>query len=207
MEAKVDSLLEELNSLLDSSNTSISLSTTLEVKTQDVVAEQTVDATEDLDFLIESLSTTKLSKPSSSQHLSTSASTASLPSSTSLQSMSSSVASVVSGKFIKCFTIYLGPSNIPRGLHQSQTQCCKQLFCTTCDLQVLEFNNKEWIEPNCNYLFFRNNYPTEQYLKVNLQPKQHSSAYCCQCSWVTVTVVTDLRKHDHLRWFCKGHAI
>mgnify|MGYP002804267457 CR=1 FL=1 len=51
---------------------------------------------------------------------------------------------------------------------------CDQLRCTSCDFQVVSFDNYKW-HSSCDYLFFRNNIPDFSKLKVNLIQKQGKS--------------------------------
>ena len=52
----------------------------------------------------------------------------------------------------------------------------------------------------------RNNFPTESKLAPKLLGLPDSCAYCCQCSWRSVTrdVVVDFG--GDLRWVCAGHS-
>lgn len=48
---------------------------------------------------------------------------------------------------------------------------CDRLRCTSCDFQVVYFNDQEW-NSKCDYLFFRNNMPNVRKLRQNLVKKR-----------------------------------
>jgi hypothetical protein len=80
--------------------------------------------------------------------------------------------------------------------------------CTRCDLDVLFFDELSWA-PDCDYLFFRNNYPTAEKLAPKQVPLRGSTAYCCQCSWRTVSGADPLKVDAYagdLHWVCRGHG-
>ncbi|XP_056378421.1 cilia- and flagella-associated protein 418 isoform X7 [Hyla sarda] len=55
----------------------------------------------------------------------------------------------------KCCPVYLGGSGIPFGIGTSISErACDQLRCTTCDFNIVMFDDYKW-EASCDYLFFR----------------------------------------------------
>eukprot|EP00798_Chlamydomonas_sp_ICE-L_P019428 gene19428-26086_t len=89
----------------------------------------------------------------------------------------------------KCMGVFLGGSHLARGRNGAAIGsiiCCDSLRCTKCDFKVLSFSNMKW-SPSVDYLFFRNNYPTEKKLVPMLASASGAFSYCCQCSWVVAT--------------------
>jgi hypothetical protein len=67
---------------------------------------------------------------------------------------------------------------------------------------VICLDEVEW-DQSVNYLFFRNNYPHTVSQKAENRPG--SSAYCCQCSWISVNTIQRLSQFPNLHWICGGH--
>ena len=112
----------------------------------------------------------------------------------------------VLNKARKCYPVYLGGSQNASGLSSASVQrTCDQLRCTSCDFQVVSFDNYKW-HSSCDYLFFRNNIPDFSKLKVNLIQKQGSRAYACQCSWRSVSKTKNIESDSELRWVCGKHS-
>lgn len=110
---------------------------------------------------------------------------------------------------LKCLTLFIGGSSLQRGRQGSQptgVRCCDQVRCTKCDFRVATFPNQAW-SPDVDYMFFRNNYPTEAKLAQQLRPAQGDGAwaYACQCSWTTVIAAQQIDFSSDLRWVCGGH--
>jgi len=113
----------------------------------------------------------------------------------------------------KCTGVFLGGTKVQRGRNGTTIgvlMCCDAMRCTKCDFRVISFDNVCW-EPDVDYLFFRNNYPTETKLAPKLRHSATSCAYCCQCSWHTATGgEPDVHRVDayagELRWVCSGHG-
>ncbi len=63
---------------------------------------------------------------------------------------------------------------------------CSHLRCTSCDFEVLRWADAAWTS-DAEYMFFRNNMPSRAKLESRLTRSEGSSAYCCQCSWVTAS--------------------
>ncbi|XP_038664909.1 protein C8orf37 homolog isoform X3 [Scyliorhinus canicula] len=81
---------------------------------------------------------------------------------------------------------------------------CDQLRCTTCDFRVITLDDYEW-NKSCDYLFFRNNMPDLDKLKVKTLSRIGTRAYACQCSWRSIQNLADLREEQELRWVCGRH--
>ncbi|XP_025114874.1 protein C8orf37-like [Pomacea canaliculata] len=104
----------------------------------------------------------------------------------------------------KCYPVFLGGSADPTGQGTSIShRTCDQLRCTACDFKVCMFDNLKWTH-DTTYLFLRNNVPDFGKLKANLMPSKGSRAYCCQCSWRTMTTIVQLNDPD-LKWVCGKH--
>ncbi|KAI8922286.1 protein C8orf37 [Powellomyces hirtus] len=109
-----------------------------------------------------------------------------------------------SGK-AKCSTVWLSGSNDEAGKTIGQLRrACDRLRCTKCDFRCLSFPNNEWNDRS-DYLFFRNHMPDRDKLQDNLVRAKGSIAYCCQCSWQSVTKAVDVRHVQNLKWVCGGH--
>ncbi|XP_038664908.1 protein C8orf37 homolog isoform X2 [Scyliorhinus canicula] len=105
----------------------------------------------------------------------------------------------------KCCPVYLGGSSAPLGLGTNTSQrTCDQLRCTTCDFRVITLDDYEW-NKSCDYLFFRNNMPDLDKLKVKTLSRIGTRAYACQCSWRSIQNLADLREEQELRWVCGRH--
>ncbi|XP_046842239.1 cilia- and flagella-associated protein 418-like isoform X2 [Xenia sp. Carnegie-2017] len=108
-------------------------------------------------------------------------------------------------KLRKCYTVYLGGTQLSRGLSSATVKrSCDQLRCTACDFQVFSFDDYKW-HSSCDYLFFRNNIPDFEKLKVNLIQKRGSRAYACQCSWRSITHIENIENDTGLKWVCGKH--
>ncbi|KAF5831256.1 retinal maintenance-domain-containing protein [Dunaliella salina] len=112
----------------------------------------------------------------------------------------------------KCLGIYLGGTKQQHGRNGAvigQLMCCDALRCTKCDLGVITFRDRAW-KSDCDYLFFRNNYPTEAKLAAGQREEPGTCAYSCQCSWKSVRGDDAVRVDSYagdLSWVCKGHAM
>ncbi len=95
-----------------------------------------------------------------------------------------------------CFPLYLaGPSG---------SKGCDKLRCLGCDFKVVPLPGYSW-NNDVDYLFFRNNTPNLLKLKVKAKANPACNAYCCQCSWKTITALHNLSSDKSLRWVCGGH--
>lgn len=94
----------------------------------------------------------------------------------------------------------------------SNGRICTTLRCTNCDFSLIRWNHKVWFDSitspqrnivgsNSNnskdsednitdnyvdYLFLRNNMPSKPKLETKLVDKPNGTAYCCQCSWLSL---------------------
>ncbi|GMH79747.1 hypothetical protein TL16_g08256 [Triparma laevis f. inornata] len=140
---------------------------------------------------------------------STSPSSNSLPSTTTFTTSSNQHAI---GTKQKCKIPFCGGTSYKTGIClgvMSQT-VCPRMRCTQCNFLVCRFTDKEW-EKDVDYIFFRNNSPDEQKLKVKYVDKEGSAAYCCQCNWISATELKKVSQvksgsYKELRWVCAGHA-
>lgn len=109
----------------------------------------------------------------------------------------------------KCLAVWVaGPSN-ERGRAGAQVGrlvCCDNIRCTKCDFKVCCFANRAW-DSGVDYLFFRNNFPTDSKLAPMMLKQAASSAYCCQCSWFTAEAEHKIDFGSDLRWVCGGHSL
>lgn len=108
---------------------------------------------------------------------------------------------------LKCVSIYIGGSTksfgAASGAHQNP---CDRLHCTSCDNKIVTFDDFKWAEADCDYLVFRNNYPDFSRLKSKLLPRKGFRSYCCQCSWLSVKDLLELRSYKpDFKWVCRKH--
>lgn len=105
----------------------------------------------------------------------------------------------------KCFPLYLGGSEVIRGCSDGcRKKACDKLRCTSCDFKVHAFRDNAWYR-NVDYLFFRNTMPDESKLQFKLTKCKGTVAYCCQCSWKSVTDIIAVSKCKDLKWVCGKH--
>ncbi|XP_069813412.1 cilia- and flagella-associated protein 418 isoform X2 [Dendropsophus ebraccatus] len=106
----------------------------------------------------------------------------------------------------RCCPVYLGGSMVPFGIGTSISErACNQLRCTTCDFNIVVFDDYKW-DASCDYLFFRNSMPEYSKLQTKMIRKKGVRAYACQCSWRSVQELTDLSSQPQLRWVCGKHS-
>uniref|UniRef100_A0A8C6T2R1 Cilia- and flagella-associated protein 418 n=1 Tax=Neogobius melanostomus TaxID=47308 RepID=A0A8C6T2R1_9GOBI len=106
----------------------------------------------------------------------------------------------------RCCPVFIGGSSVQTGIGTATSKrSCDQLRCTSCDFSVLTFDDCEW-DSGCDYLFFRNNVPERPKLQSKLRRRRAFRAYCCQCSWTSVSELTELMLMltPPLRWVCAG---
>ncbi|GFR42587.1 hypothetical protein Agub_g3514 [Astrephomene gubernaculifera] len=115
--------------------------------------------------------------------------------------------SSVLGAKQKCTGVFVGGTRFPRGRMAAvgSLTCCDALRCTKCDFRVEQFENRDWDE-DVDYLFFRNNFPTEEKLSPKMRPRPGTVAYCCQCSWLSADEQSKLDFSSEVRWICAGHV-
>lgn len=105
----------------------------------------------------------------------------------------------------KCFPLYLGGTEILRGCSDGcRKKACDKLRCTSCDFKVHSFRDNAWNQ-NADYLFFRNTTPDESKLQFRLMKSKGVVAYCCQCSWKSITDITAVSNCKDLKWVCGKH--
>ena len=88
----------------------------------------------------------------------------------------------------KCLKVFLGDESITRGLYRvsSGVSACDSLHCTKCDLKVVTLHNLAW-KKNAQYIDFRNaNTKFSSLLPLTI-PRPGTTAYCCQCTWRSVS--------------------
>lgn len=76
------------------------------------------------------------------------------------------------------------------------------MICSKCDIQVKIFIDKKWSN-TVDYLFFRSFYDDIEMLKTKCESSIGSSAYSCQCYWISTDKESE--KIENIRWFCNGH--
>uniref|UniRef100_A0A1A8E4T6 Cilia- and flagella-associated protein 418 n=1 Tax=Nothobranchius kadleci TaxID=1051664 RepID=A0A1A8E4T6_NOTKA len=105
----------------------------------------------------------------------------------------------------KCCPVFIGGSSVTNGVGTATSKrSCDQLRCTSCDFQVLMFDDSEW-DVSCDYLFLRNHAPDRQKLRTKLRRRRGFRAYACQCSWISTSDTTALGDKPQLRWVCGKH--
>jgi len=110
----------------------------------------------------------------------------------------------------RCKYLYIGT-----GLADTN-RICTTLRCTNCDFSILRWINQIWLDSITNkyinnpkqqqqdsknnhldddnyidYLFLRNNMPSKSKLEAKLVNYVGGSAYCCQCSWVSLLPINN----------------
>eukprot|EP01137_Pigoraptor_chileana_P009564 Opistho-2@58043 len=113
----------------------------------------------------------------------------------------------VSKEQTKCFPVFIGPPSVPQGMTRSSTMpaTCDRLRCTACDFRIVSFQDYTW-SSSCDYLFFRNNVPDFNKLKVNLLRRAGTTAYACQCKWRSVDKLKNVADDVDLKWVCGRHS-
>ena len=94
---------------------------------------------------------------------------------------------------------------------------------------MLHFPDAVWDESKVGYIFFRNAMPNVSALVENTLYSPSSSAYCCQCSWLSVaaedcsspllldslsvaagdrgkSLIKVKSIHQRVQWVCSGHT-
>jgi hypothetical protein len=106
----------------------------------------------------------------------------------------------------KCYPMFMGGTKLPKGHTQSSMQpvSCSSLRCFNCDKKVHRFLNGKW-NPSVDYLFVRNHNTNLPELQKGVEFEKGSSAYACQCKFVTVYVSADPNRAEEMKWMCGGH--
>lgn len=113
----------------------------------------------------------------------------------------------------KCKIVLLGGPAYSAGISfgiMSKTVCSK-MRCLKCDFLVCTFDGMRW-NADVDYIFFRNNTPNEAKLSSKLTASASERAYCCQCSWISVSEITKVGAakqggQKELRWVCASHIV
>lgn len=74
--------------------------------------------------------------------------------------------------------------------------------CTNCDKKVVRFINGIWNE-SVDYMFVRNHVTNLQKLETGLVERIGSSAYTCQCTFMSVEGPP--QEVSVAKWCCGGH--
>ncbi|PRP77968.1 hypothetical protein PROFUN_14072 [Planoprotostelium fungivorum] len=109
----------------------------------------------------------------------------------------------------KCVEAFIGGSADGSGCTETsqEKRICNSLRCIGCDFKVSNFPGYEWRE-GTDYLFFRNNFPDFDKLKVQLITNRASSAFACQCTWKSQKNLTSVKSFGpEVKWVCGGHYI
>ena len=83
---------------------------------------------------------------------------------------------------------------------------CNSLRCMKCNFKVHCFVHYSW-DSTVDYMFLRNTVPNESKLSQKLVAVSGSSAYCCQCTWVSEAGEKELNPSNPAgpQWVCSGH--
>jgi hypothetical protein len=81
---------------------------------------------------------------------------------------------------------------------------CSKLRCTKCDKRVVRFSDDVRWKASVDYLFVRNHNTNVSALREGTQGEAGSSAYACQCHWLSVSAQTRVESLVH-HWHCGGH--
>ncbi|EGZ07397.1 hypothetical protein PHYSODRAFT_529107 [Phytophthora sojae] len=80
---------------------------------------------------------------------------------------------------------------------------CSNLRCNECDFTVVQFPGKKW-DASADYMFFRENVPSEVKLRAKMEIAPEFAAYACQCKWLSISSQTRV-DHCQVKWSCAGH--
>lgn len=106
----------------------------------------------------------------------------------------------------KCYPLLIGGTILQQGLTTSSMKpmSCSTLRCFNCDKKVHRFVNASWTK-DVDYLFVRNNNTNLLKLQQGVEFNQGSSAYACQCKFITVIEPTNSSLPENMKWMCGGH--
>ncbi|KAH9103279.1 hypothetical protein LEN26_015339 [Aphanomyces euteiches] len=160
-------------------------------------------AKSDIDELLDLVDSSSITSASSTTAKQT---TQKSPAVTTTASKATTPASMTSKMATKrCVSVYLGGTQMNHGVNSSSVnaQACSNLRCNECDFTVVQFENQKWND-SVDYMFFRENVPNEQRLRVKMSKDTGTCAYACQCKWANVSTkcTPDSRQ---LKWCCAGH--
>jgi hypothetical protein len=63
---------------------------------------------------------------------------------------------------------------------------------------------RKW-DASADYMFFRENVPSETKLSRKMENDSFSVAYACQCKWQSIQELTLTQQISNLKWSCAGH--
>ena len=82
---------------------------------------------------------------------------------------------------------------------------CSKLRCFACDKKIVRFSGDVAWKESVDYIFVRNFNTQPEKLEEGVQKEMGSSAYACQCQWLSVKEMTKVESLSHLQWHCGGH--
>ncbi|KAF4128068.1 Retinal Maintenance domain-containing protein [Phytophthora infestans] len=104
----------------------------------------------------------------------------------------------------KCPQVLLDGGHASRGLSTAfSSRACSNLRCNECDFTVVQFPGKKW-DASVDYMFFRENVPSEAKLRVKMEIAPDFTAYACQCKWLSICSQTRM-DNCQVKWSCAGH--
>ncbi|EEY54406.1 sporangia induced hypothetical protein [Phytophthora infestans T30-4] len=110
----------------------------------------------------------------------------------------------------ECPQVLLDGGHASRGLstafssrHAYSFSSCSNLRCNECDFTVVQFPGKKW-DASVDYMFFRENVPSEAKLRVKMEIAPDFTAYACQCKWLSICSQTRM-DNCQVKWSCAGH--
>jgi hypothetical protein len=108
----------------------------------------------------------------------------------------------------RCIKVVIAGASMERGRKVSSFSklACSSLRCMKCNFKVLCFIHYSW-DSTVDYMFLRNTVPNETKLSQKLLAVSGSSAYCCQCTWVSEAGEKELNPSNPAspQWVCSGH--
>eukprot|EP00644_Phytophthora_capsici_P008186 jgi/Phyca11/125901/e_gw1.60.223.1 len=105
----------------------------------------------------------------------------------------------------ECSQVLMDGGRANRGLTTafSSRNVCSNLRCNDCDFTVVQFPGKKW-DATADYMFFRENVPSETKLRVKMEIAPDFTAYACQCKWLSINSQTRVDQ-GKVKWSCAGH--
>lgn len=108
----------------------------------------------------------------------------------------------------RCIKVVIAGASMERGRKTSSFTklACNSLRCMKCNFKVHCFVHYSW-DSSIDYMFLRNTVPNETKLSQKLLTVSGSSAYCCQCTWVSEVAEKELNPSNPAgpQWVCSGH--
>ncbi|POM68659.1 Hypothetical protein PHPALM_15154, partial [Phytophthora palmivora] len=108
----------------------------------------------------------------------------------------------------RCSQVFMDGGHANRGLSTAFSRkyddfVCSNLRCNDCDFTVVQFPGKKW-DSSADYMFFRENVPSEAKLRVKMETAPDFAAYACQCKWLSISSQTRVDQCQ-VKWSCAGH--